>query len=238
MLVTFQPSSQCENQSPQPSGYSSDVVMEEDVPESSAMWTDSRPLAQSCSLKKKRDWSSDSESEEEPDEELVQEKEMAARPVWCVEKLGGLKMKFKRRRRSLVLPVHHKVFAKLLEDPVVRRFLAWDKKLRVSDKYLLAMVIAYFSRAGLFSWQFRRIHFFLALYLASDMEEDNQAPKQDIFHFLYGKSYAERPSFHRLRYQWIRSMGWNVRVSREECEEIQGYDPELWVWGRDRDHLP
>lgn len=30
-------------------------------------------------------------------------------------------------------------------------------------QYLLSMVIAYFSRAGLFSWQFRPIHFFLAL---------------------------------------------------------------------------
>ncbi|XP_077879729.1 speedy protein E4A-like [Ictidomys tridecemlineatus] len=96
------------------------------------------------------------------------------------------------------------------------------------------MVIAYFSRAGLFSWQYRRIHFFLALYLANDMEEDNQAPKQGIFHFLYGTSYAQRPLFHKLRYQFICSMGWNTRVSREECEEIQAYDPELWVWGRDR----
>ncbi|XP_077658502.1 uncharacterized protein LOC144256832 [Urocitellus parryii] len=45
------------------------------------------------------------------------------------------------------------------EDPVVKRFLAWDKNLRVSDKYLLSMIIAYFSRAGLFSWQYQRIHF-------------------------------------------------------------------------------
>uniref|UniRef100_A0A8D2HLT8 Uncharacterized protein n=1 Tax=Urocitellus parryii TaxID=9999 RepID=A0A8D2HLT8_UROPR len=75
-------------------------------------------------------------------------------------------------------------------------------------------------------------------YLASDLEEDNQAPKQDIFHFLYGKSYAQSPLFHKLRYQFICSMGWNTRVSREECEEIQAYDPELWVWGRDRTSLP
>ncbi|MBZ3881835.1 Speedy protein E4 [Sciurus carolinensis] len=128
-------------------------------------------------------------------------------------------MKLKKRRMDLVLPEHHEVFKRLLEDPVIKRFLAWDKNLRVSDKYLLSMVIAYFSRAGLFSWQYQRIHFFLALYLASDMEEDNQAPKQDIFYFLYGKSYALRPLFHKLRYQFICSMGWNTRVSMEECEE-------------------
>lgn len=57
-------------------------------------------------------------------------------------------------------------------------------------------------------------------YLASDMEEDNQAPKQDIFYFLYGKSYAQRPMFHKLRFQFIRSMGWKIWVSREECEEV------------------
>ncbi|EGV95769.1 Speedy protein B [Cricetulus griseus] len=134
-------------------------------------------------------------------------------------------------------PSHHDTCALFTEDPVVKKFLAWDTTLRVSDKYLLSMVIAYFSRAGLFSWQYRPIHFFLALYLANDMEEDNQAPKQDIFYFLYGKSYAQRPAFHKLRFQFIRSMGWRIWVSREECEEIQAYNPELWVWARDRTNL-
>ncbi|KAM7331660.1 hypothetical protein ACRRTK_008368 [Alexandromys fortis] len=129
-------------------------------------------------------------------------------------------MTLRRRPASMVRPEHHKVFTRLLEDPVVKKFLAWDKTLRVSDKYLLSMVIAYFSRAGLFSWQYRPIHFFLALYLANDMEEDNQVPKQDIFYFLYGKSYAQRPMFHKLRFQFIRSMGWRIWVSREECEEV------------------
>uniref|UniRef100_A0A673VHA7 Speedy/RINGO cell cycle regulator family member E4 n=1 Tax=Suricata suricatta TaxID=37032 RepID=A0A673VHA7_SURSU len=177
------------------------------------------------------------------------------------------------------------------EDPVIKKFLAWDKHLRLSDKYLLSMVIAYFSRAGLFSWQYQQIHFFIALYLASDMEEDNQAPKQAIFSFLYGRNRFQRPLFHKLRFQFLRSMRWRTRVTREECEEvdrlwgpgagsapwegqghggtgrrigegswaggmegrppggcvlrhwlavfqIQAFDPELWVWGRDRTLLP
>ncbi|XP_059010439.1 speedy protein E4-like [Mustela lutreola] len=105
------------------------------------------------------------------------------------------------------------------QDPVIQKFLAWDKNLSVSDKYLLSMVIAYFSRAVLFSWQYQRIHFFIALYLANDKEEDNQAPKQAIFSFLYGKNWSERPLFHKLRFQFIRSMNWRTRVSQEECEE-------------------
>ncbi|TKC33316.1 hypothetical protein EI555_003976, partial [Monodon monoceros] len=174
-----------------------------------------------------------------------------AQDTWVVEWLIGLKMKLKRRRVSSVLPEHHEVFNRMLEDPVVKKFLAWDKRLEVSDKahptrggvsspsgtthssspapfslplfllfqeYLLSMVIAYFSRAGLFSWQFQRIHFFIALYVASDMEEDNQAPKQAIFSFLYGKNRSQRPLFHKLRSQFIRSMGWKTRVTREECE--------------------
>uniref|UniRef100_A0A8C9UTN7 Speedy protein E4 n=1 Tax=Spermophilus dauricus TaxID=99837 RepID=A0A8C9UTN7_SPEDA len=193
-------------------------------------------LPQSSSQKRKTEWSSDSgeELEEDLPEEELEDLDPEPKHPWDVETLCGLEMTLKRQRVYLVQPEHHEVFARLLEDPVVKRFLAWDKKLRVSDKYLLSMVIAYFSRAGLFSWQYQRIHFFLALYLANDMEEDNQAPKQDIFHFLYGKSHAQRPLFHKLRYQFIRSMGWNTWVSREECEEIQTYNPELWVWGRDR----
>ncbi|XP_054990917.1 speedy protein E4-like [Sorex araneus] len=152
------------------------------------------------------------------------------------EQPSGLCRK-RRRQESPVLPEHHQVFRKLLEDPVVRRFLAWDRSLMVSDKYLLAMVVAYFSRSGLFCWQIRRIHFFLALYLASDMEEDNQAPKQSIFAFLYGQSRLQRPLFHRLRLQLLRSMGWRAWVTREECEQIQAYEPELWVWSRDRARL-
>lgn len=64
-------------------------------------------------------------------------------------------------------------------------------------------------------------------YLANDMEEDNQAPKQAIFSFLYGKNRSQRPLFHKLRLQFVRSMGWRTRVSREECEEVGG----LWGFG-------
>ncbi|KAL0593654.1 Speedy protein E4 [Plecturocebus cupreus] len=60
----------------------------------------------------------------------------------------------------------------------------------------------------------------LPSYLASDMEEDNQAPKQDIFAFLYGKDHSQRPLFHKLRYQFLCSMRWRTWVSPEEMEEV------------------
>uniref|UniRef100_A0A2K5PBF8 Speedy/RINGO cell cycle regulator family member E4 n=1 Tax=Cebus imitator TaxID=2715852 RepID=A0A2K5PBF8_CEBIM len=210
------------------------VLVDDEVPGPSAPCVDPSPWPQALGLKKRREWSD--ESKEETEEELNLERSPEPKDTWVAETLSedGLKMRLKRKRVSLVLPEHHEAFNRLLEDPVIQKFLAWDKDLRVSDKYLLSMVIAYFSRAGLFSWQYRRIHFFLALYLASDMEEDDQAPKQDIFSFLYGKDHSQKPLFHKLRYQFLCSMSWRMRVSPEEMEEIQAYDPEHWVWARDR----
>ncbi|XP_004705961.2 speedy protein E4-like [Echinops telfairi] len=191
-----------------------------------ACWVVSEHLPQFPSLRRK--WRTASKEERTRD----------AEEIWVVEVLCGLKMKLKRQGVSVVRPEHHDVFNRLLEDPVIKKFLAWDKSLRVSDKYLLSMVIAYFSRAGLFSWQYQRIHFFVALYLANDMEEDNQTPKRAIFSFLYGKNRSQRPGFHKLRFQFIRSMHWKTRVSRDECEEILAYEPEHWVWARDRTLIP
>uniref|UniRef100_A0A8I3NQT8 Speedy protein E4-like n=1 Tax=Canis lupus familiaris TaxID=9615 RepID=A0A8I3NQT8_CANLF len=152
-MASCQPSAQSEGQSPQPStsGYPPEAVVDEESPGPSAPFVDPCPLPQSRG--RKRDIESDEETAPE------------ANDIWVVETLSGLKMKLKRQRLSSVLPEHHEAFNRLLEDPVIKRFLAWDKDLRVSDKvlFILSMVIAYFSRAGLFSWQYQRIHFFLAL---------------------------------------------------------------------------
>uniref|UniRef100_A0A2K6M4P0 Uncharacterized protein n=1 Tax=Rhinopithecus bieti TaxID=61621 RepID=A0A2K6M4P0_RHIBE len=122
---------------------------------------DPSPPCRSLCWKRKREWSDESEdsSEEEPEKELAPEPE----ETWVAEMLYTLLL------AALLLPQkpcpasHADICSLITEDPVIKRFLAWDKDLRMSDKYLLAMVIAYFSRAGLFSWQYQRIHFFLAL---------------------------------------------------------------------------
>ncbi|KAK2117068.1 hypothetical protein P7K49_003954 [Saguinus oedipus] len=85
--------------------------------------------------KRKREWSD--ESEEDPKEETEKERTPEPEETWVLETLQGLKMKIKRRRVSPVLPEHHQAFNRLLEDPVVKRFLAWDTYLRASDKTLL-----------------------------------------------------------------------------------------------------
>nr|XP_021531659.1 putative speedy protein-like protein 3 [Aotus nancymaae] len=85
--------------------------------------------------KRKREWSD--KSEEEPKEEPEKERTPEPEEIWVLETLQGLKMKLKQRRLSPVLPEHHQAFNRLL--------------------------VAYFGRAGLLSWQYQRIHFFLAL---------------------------------------------------------------------------
>ncbi|XP_021017386.1 speedy protein E4A isoform X3 [Mus caroli] len=150
-------SSQSGEQCPQLSTTMASPVMDDGIPGLSEPRVEATLQPPSSIQKRKRDESSDSE------DDLAELFEPDPQPVWSVETLCGLRMRLKRRRVSTVRPEHHKVFTKLLEDPVVKKFLTWDKMLRVSDKYLLSMVIAYFSRAGLFSWQYRPIHFFLAL---------------------------------------------------------------------------
>uniref|UniRef100_A0A2K5LW56 Uncharacterized protein n=1 Tax=Cercocebus atys TaxID=9531 RepID=A0A2K5LW56_CERAT len=254
-ITTLLPEDKEESPRSNTSEYSLQEVVDDEVSGPSALGVDPSPSCRSLCWKRKREWLD--QSDEEPEKELAPEPE----ETWVAETLCGLKMKLKRRRVSLVLPEHHEAFNRLLEDPVIKRFLAWDKDLRMSDKYLLAMVIAYFSRAGLFSWQYQRIHFFLALYLANDMEEDSETPKQNIIYFLYRKNRSQIPSFHKrrfqffysmrsgaekkpsqkalfhkLRFQFFHSMRCRAWVSLEELEEIQAYDPEHWVWARDR-HL-
>uniref|UniRef100_A0A8I3RZT0 Uncharacterized protein n=1 Tax=Canis lupus familiaris TaxID=9615 RepID=A0A8I3RZT0_CANLF len=133
-MASCQPSAQSEGQSPQPStsGYPPEAVVDEESPGPSAPFVDPCPLPQSRG--RKRDIESDEETAPE------------ANDIWVVETLSGLKMKLKRQRLSSVLPEHHEAFNRLLEDPVIKRFLAWDKDLRVSDKVLIH------SRVGLPAW--------------------------------------------------------------------------------------
>ncbi|KAB0383844.1 hypothetical protein FD755_005761 [Muntiacus reevesi] len=220
--------SQFEDQSPQSSclGLPMEVIVSEEIPGPSALWGSSSSLPWRPGSKRKWSVAFGAEAEDE------------AQDSWIMKSLSGLRIRLKKQQVLMVLPEHHMVFNRMLEDHVIKRFLAWDRNLKVSDKYLLAMVIAYFSRAGLFSWQYQRIHFFIALYLASKMEEDNHDPKQIIFSFLYGRNHSQRPLFHKLLFQFICSMNWKMRVTQEECEKIQAAHPRLWVWDRDRALLP
>ncbi|VTJ58062.1 Hypothetical predicted protein [Marmota monax] len=205
-----------------------EVVVDDEIPGPSALWV--KPCLP-CRSSRKREWTSESEEDSEDDSPGIFDS-----APWVESGLLPETTGLKRKRESSTESEDE--LEDLEKDPVVKRFLAWDKNLRVSDKSQQNVPSPGSFVACHISLQDLAVSCREDSYLANDMEEDNQAPKQDIFHFLYGKSYAQRPLFHKLRYQFICSMGWNTWVSKEECEEIQAYDPELWVWGRDRTLIP
>ena len=80
-------------------------------------------------------------------------------------------------------------FVSLLSQERIALLLEKDRCFNYVDNYLLATVLVYFKRAGLGLEEFNPGNFWRCLYLAHDMEEDEETLKWELLPWALGRNW-------------------------------------------------